>query len=138
MGSGRLTHFTLPERFKAAMVAHARRELPNECCGLLLSHKGALRRLVPMRSTPAAPDTYFMDPEQQVRVFRQMENRGETLAGIYHSHPKGPVYPSGMDLQLAFHPTAVYVIISLENRALPVIRGFVLKDSGFSEILVRP
>ena len=75
-----------------------------------------------------------MDPSQQVEVFTDMEEKGEKLVGIYHSHPKGPSIPSGADLKMAFHQDAVYIIISLENRNKPVLNAFFLKKGSFKEV----
>ena len=116
------------------MIKQALDELPNECCGLLIGKNGEIKRAVPMKNSEPAPDAYFMDPLQQVEVFTEMEKRGESLIGIYHSHPKGPSSPSGADLQLAFHPDAVYIIISLENLDNPVLNGYMLKNGSFNEI----
>ncbi|MCP4714288.1 MAG: M67 family metallopeptidase [Deltaproteobacteria bacterium] len=123
--------------FRQEMIAHARRDLPNECCGLLIGTAGRIGRVVPMRSTEPASDAYFMDPIQQVEVLTGMERQGEELIGIYHSHPRGPLEPSGMDLQLAFHPEAVYVIVSLGDPQHPDIGAFVLNDGRFRRIEIR-
>jgi len=118
------------------MVEHAVRELPNECCGVLLGSGPAVARAVPMRSTPPAPDAYFMDPLQQVAIFSEMAERGETLLGIYHSHPAGPAEPSGADRQLAFHPEVVYIIISLADPQHPELKAFALHGPDFAEVSI--
>ncbi len=123
----------IPKASKEAMIKHAFKELPDECCGLLLGKSGKIKRTIPMKNSEPSPDTYFMDPVQQVEVFTEMEKMGESLIGIYHSHPKGPAAPSGADLELAFHPEAVYIIISLENRNKPALSGFMLKNGTFTE-----
>jgi len=117
------------------MISHSRSEMPNECCGLLLG-RDRIERAVPMRSDPPAPDAYYMDPEQQIAVFTGMEASGEQLLGIYHSHPAGPLEPSGMDLQLAFHPDALYVIISLADAQHPEIGAYRLEEGQFSEVTI--
>jgi len=129
-------HIQLVHTIKKHMIEHALRNLPNECCGVLLG-KNNIERIVAMKSTPPSPDTYYMDPEQQVAVFTEMERRGETLRGIYHSHPEGPSEPSAMDLQLAFHPEAVYFIISLEDKDHPGITAFVLEKGRFKEVVIK-
>jgi proteasome lid subunit RPN8/RPN11 len=126
---------TIPAYVRDAMLSHSLAELPNECCGLLLG-KQAIERAVPMRSLPPAPDAYYMDPEQQIAVFNGMQATGEQLLGIYHSHPKGPVEPSGMDLQLAFHPDALYVIVSLADAGNPVLAAYRLGSGRFEEIAI--
>jgi proteasome lid subunit RPN8/RPN11 len=126
----------LPLHMHQAMIEHALRELPDECCGVLLGRDGAMQRAVAMRNTEPAPDRYIMDPEQQIALFTEMERTGEQLLGIYHSHPKSSAMPSGSDLQLAFHPEAVYVIVSLEGNT-PDVRGFRLTKNGFEEVALR-
>jgi len=123
----------IPVGVRDVMFAQSRAELPNECCGLLIG-KQIIERVVPMRSIPPDPDAYYMDPEQQIDVFTNMQATGEQLLGIYHSHPKGPVKPSGMDLQLAFHPDALYVIISLADVNNPVLGAYYLVNSAFTRI----
>ena len=123
----------IPAYVRDALLSHSLAELPNECCGLLLG-KQAIERAVPMRSIPPAPDAYYMDPEQQIEVFTAMESSGEQLLGIYHSHPKGPVEPSGMDVQLAFHSDALYVIISLSDAQHPELGAYRLEDGQFEKV----
>jgi proteasome lid subunit RPN8/RPN11 len=123
----------MPAGVRDAIMSHSRAELPNECCGLLVG-RDRIERSVPMRSDPPAPDAYCMDPEQQVTVFTDIEARGERLLGIYHSHPAGPARPSGIDLQLAFHPEALYVIISLADAQHPEIGVYRLEYGQFKEL----
>jgi [CysO sulfur-carrier protein]-S-L-cysteine hydrolase len=100
-----------------------------------LGRDGEVERIVAMTSDPPEPDAYYMDPVQQVEVFTEMEKQGQSLLGIYHSHPKGPAEPSDADLQLAFHPEAVYFIISLEDPDNPKLRAFMLNKGGFVEMV---
>ena len=124
----------VPKLSKETMIKQSLNELPHECCGLLLGKNGKIKRTIPMRNTEPSPEAYFMDPSQQVEVFTDMEEKGEKLVGIYHSHPKGPSTPSGADLKMAFHQDAVYIIISLENRNKPVLSAFFLKKGAFKEV----
>ena len=116
------------------MIKQALNELPHECCGLLLGKNGKIKRTLPMRNTEPSPETYFMDPSQQVEVFTDMEEKGEKLVGIYHSHPKGPSTPSGADLKMAFHQDAVYIVISLEKKNNPELKAFILEKGSFKEV----
>ena len=124
---------TLPAHIRDEMVAHARVELPNECCGVLVG-RSEIERSVPMRSVPPAPDAYYMDPEQQIELFTEMESTGEQLLGIYHSHPKGPLEPSDMDLRLASHPDALCCIVSLADADVPELGAFYLRSGRFEQV----
>jgi len=120
--------------FRDMMIAHALEEVPNECCGLLLGRDGVVERVVAVKSDPPAPDRYYMDPVRQVEVFEEMQKHGQSLIGIYHSHPRGPAGPSGADVQMAYHRGVAYVIISLADADSPGVRAFMLQDGGFEEV----
>ncbi|MCX8044968.1 MAG: M67 family metallopeptidase [Desulfobacterota bacterium] len=124
----------IPIACRSAMIQHAMQELPNECCGILIGRNERIERAQALRNIEPSPDTYRMDPEEQVALFRAMEQRGEQLLGIYHSHPHGPPEPSALDLRLAFHPHVVYVIVSLEDPHCPQVRGFFLSQNSFAEV----
>ena len=124
----------IPAACHHAMLHHAFQELPNECCGVLIGRDQVIERAVPMRNSEPSPETYIMDTEEQITLFREMEKTGEQLLGIYHSHPNGPAEPSALDLQFAFHPDTLYVIISLADPLNPEIRGFFLTENGFIEV----
>ena len=131
---GTMDQIKIPQISKEIMIKQAFSELPNECCGLILGKNGRIKRTLPMRNTDPSPDAYFMDPIQQVEVFTDMEKKGETLIGIYHSHPKGPSTPSGADLKMAFHQDAVYIIISLEKKDKPELKAFILEKGSFKTV----
>jgi proteasome lid subunit RPN8/RPN11 len=129
-------YLSLSSAFRDIMIMHALNETPNECCGVLLGKDGMVERVIAIKSDPPAPDAYFMDPVQQVEVFTEMHQQGQSLLGIYHSHPTGPAEPSAADLQLAFHPEVVYCIISLADAANPEVRAFTLHGGGFEEVRI--
>jgi proteasome lid subunit RPN8/RPN11 len=126
----------LPQKFRDSMIEHAIRELPNECCGVLIGRGSQIHRVIPIKSNHPSPDSYFMDPEEQMSVFSRMKEQEETLVGIYHSHPEGPEHPSDADLQFAFHRNAIYFIVSLRDLNMPVINAFMLKDGSFRKIMI--
>jgi len=127
---------TLSSDLLNAMIEHARRELPNECCGVLIGQQGVFERVIPVTSVHPAPDAYFMSPEEQVEIFTELGGGSGSLLGIYHSHPKGPVSPSGMDISLAFHPEAIYFIVSLKNKKQPEVRAFRIVKQAVTEISI--
>lgn len=118
----------LDRRLAEEMIAHARQGAPEEVCGILAGAEGHLTRLYRMRNVADNPVvTYHMDPHEQLRVFQEIEDdRGWEIAGIYHSHPASPAYPSPTDMRLAFYPDAVYFIVSLARPDAPIIRAFCL------------
>jgi [CysO sulfur-carrier protein]-S-L-cysteine hydrolase len=112
------------------MVAHAQDEAPNECCGIIGGVDGRATSLYRAVNAEASPLRYSLDPADQFRIMREIEARGEELAAIYHSHTGSPAYPSQTDVNLAFYPDALYLIVSLEDPDAPDVRAFTIRDGG--------
>jgi proteasome lid subunit RPN8/RPN11 len=127
----------IPREILHDMIDHAREGKPEEVCGIL-SGRGN-RVLHSYRAANVADDpvvTYDLAPKDQYRIFRDIDERGEDLLAIYHSHPASPAYPSATDLRLAFYPDAVYVILSLAWPERPIVRAYRLADGTIREIRV--
>jgi proteasome lid subunit RPN8/RPN11 len=114
------------------MIQHALAEHPNEACGLLAGkacpeqgrRAGRVEKVYQMTNADHSPVTYRLDPEEQYRTFMEIEEEGWELLAIYHSHSHSPAYPSATDLELAFYPDSLHLIISLADRDQPTIRAF--------------
>jgi proteasome lid subunit RPN8/RPN11 len=105
----------ITEAVRAAMIDHARRALPAECCGLLSGGDSVITNWHPLRNVADRPETrYFATPEELFAAMRRIRDANQKLLGIYHSHPRTPAYPSASDVEMAFYPEAAYFIISLE------------------------
>jgi proteasome lid subunit RPN8/RPN11 len=114
------------------MLEHARKEAPNECCGLIGGADGEARTLYRATNSEASPFRYNLDPQDQFRIMREMEDRAEELSAIYHSHTASPAYPSQTDISLASYPDAMYLILSLAEGEEP-LRGFRIVDGVVAE-----
>ncbi len=116
------------------IVAHARAHAPRECCGVNAGQDGAATQ--PHRLTNLEPGVsrYLFDDEEFFRVYWEIENRGESLLAVYHSHPDTVAWPSKTDVEFAFWPEAVYLICSLQVPEDPVFRGFRIVDGEISEV----
>jgi [CysO sulfur-carrier protein]-S-L-cysteine hydrolase len=111
------------------MVAHAREDLPNECCGMVGGRDGEATEVVRVVNAAATPLRYEMDPQGQYNALKQIEDNGGELLAIYHSHTKSAAYPSQTDVnQAVAWPDQVYVIVSLEDADNPDVKAFMLKD----------
>jgi [CysO sulfur-carrier protein]-S-L-cysteine hydrolase len=117
------------------MVAHAREDLPHECCGLIGGGEGEARTLYRARNAFASPFSYRVDPADQYRIIeKEMRDRAEELVAIYHSHTKSPAYPSQTDLnEAASWPEQAYLIVSLQDPESPEVKAFWLNDGKISE-----
>jgi proteasome lid subunit RPN8/RPN11 len=114
------------------MVAHALREAPNECVGMIASRNGEAVSVHPATNAAASPLRYEIDGLEQYRIQMEIDDAGLDLGGIYHSHTRSAPYPSQTDINLAFYPDAIYVIIGLAG-AEPEVRAWWIRDGQVSE-----
>ena len=111
------------------MVAHARADVPNECCGMIGGRDGVAERVVRVENAAASPLRYEMDPQGQFNALKEIEADGGELLGIYHSHTKSAAYPSQTDVNQGQNwPEQVYVIVSLADAEAPDVKAFTLAD----------
>ncbi len=122
----------IPSAIYEELLAHAKEDAPNECCGLIGGNDGAAATVYRAVNAEASPLRYNLDPKDQFRIMSEMEEAGEELVGIYHSHTKSPAYPSQTDINLAAYPDAVYLIVSLAEGE-ESLRGFNIVDGQVSE-----
>ena len=111
------------------MVAHAREDLPNECCGMVGGSDGKATSVIRVENSAASPLRFEMDPQGQYDALKEIEVGGGELLAIYHSHTRSAAYPSQTDVNQAVNwPDAIYVIVSLENPESPDVKAYWLKD----------
>jgi len=111
------------------MVAHAREDLPNECCGMIGGGDGEATTVIRVANSAASPLRYEMDPQEQYNALKSIEDGGGELLAIYHSHTKSAAYPSQTDVnQAVAWPEQIYVIVSLADEDAPDVKGYLLKD----------
>ena len=115
-------------------MQHARGSSPNEACGLIAGRGGAATRIIQCANTHPQPTTrYLIDPREQLRAFQDMNDKGEELVAIYHSHPASQPYPSPTDRAESHYPDAVYVLVSLRGPT-PEVRAFRIEDDMVREV----
>ena len=117
------------------IVAHARDEAPNECCGMVAGSDGRATRVFRARNAEASPMRYTIHPQDQIRIMTEIDENGEELVAIYHSHTKTPPVPSQTDINLAENwPDPVYLICSLADPHEPELRGFEIRNGRVEQI----
>jgi [CysO sulfur-carrier protein]-S-L-cysteine hydrolase len=114
------------------MVDHARAEAPNECCGMVASSNGEAVKIYPAVNAAASPLRYEIDGAEQYRIQMDIDDAGHDLGAIYHSHTRSKPYPSQTDINLAFYPEALYVIVGLAGEE-PEVRAFQIRDGQVAE-----
>ncbi len=117
------------------MVAHAREDLPNECCGMVGGVDGEATSVIRVANAAASPLRYEMDPQGQYNALKTIEDGGAELLAIYHSHTKSAAYPSQTDVNQAIAwPDQVYVIVSLADADAPDVKAYLLKDLRIADV----
>lgn len=123
----------LPPAVREAMIEHARREAPNECCGLLIGKGTSITDCHPARNKIASHNRFQINPSDHFVAIRKARAAGLEVVGAYHSHPGTAAVPSPSDLAEASDGAPVMVIVSLLPPA-PVVRAFLLEKTGSKEI----
>jgi proteasome lid subunit RPN8/RPN11 len=117
------------------MVAHAREDAPNECCGMVASHDGRAVRVYRARNEQASPFRYVVDGRDLLRVTDEIDDAGLRLGAIYHSHVRSEPYPSQTDINLALTPDGasqvwpgtLYFIVGLQDEE---VRAWDIRPGG--------
>ena len=118
-----------------AIVAHAKRDHPDEACGVVAGPEGSDRpeRFVPMVNAASSPTFYEFDPTDLLKLYREMDERGEEPVVVYHSHTATEAYPSRTDASYAGWPEAHYLLVSTRDPATTEVRSFRIVDGEVAE-----
>jgi [CysO sulfur-carrier protein]-S-L-cysteine hydrolase len=116
------------------VVAHARAEAPNECCGMIAAADGHAIAVHRARNAARTPKLrYEMDGKDQFEILQAIDDAGNQVGAIYHSHPRSEPVPSQTDVNLAkWWPDPLYVIVGLGNTE-PDVRAWRIVDGAVSE-----
>ena len=114
-----------------ALVAHARDEAPNECCGYLRVRDGRVEEVTRARNMRNSRYGYEFDGPTLFAV-NELDDEGWEV-GVYHSHPRSPAEPSQTDINLANYPHWRYLIVSLEDPERPAVRAWRIADGRVRE-----
>ncbi len=115
------------------VVAHALADAPDECCGMIASSDGRATQVYRATNTAHSPLKYEIDGLEQYRIQTEIEDAGWELGAIYHSHTRSPPFPSQTDINLAFYPETLYVIVGVHGQE-PEVRAFRIVDAKIEEV----
>ena len=126
---------TIDRAIVDAIFAHARRDHPDEACGVIAGPAGSDRptRFIPMDNSARSQTFYQFDSMEQLRVWREMDDNDEEPVVIYHSHTATEAYPSRTDISFAGEPSAHYVLVSTREPDSEEIRSFRIVDGVVTE-----
>ncbi len=122
-----------------AIVAHARRDHPDEACGIVAGPVGSDRpeRFVPMLNAARSPTFYEFDSGDLLRMYRELDARDEEPVVVYHSHTATEAYPSRTDVSYASEPGAHYLLVSTRDPDSAEVRSYRIVDGEVTEEEVR-
>lgn len=130
---------TISRALHDKIVAHARCDHPDEACGIVAGPAGTGRpeRFIPMMNAERSPTFYRFDSAEQFRVWKEMDERGEELVIVYHSHTATDPYPSRTDISYASEPDAHYVLVATRDPEITEFRSFRIVHGEVTEEEVR-
>jgi len=137
----------LSDELRRALVEHARREAPNEMCGVIAgtanpAEGGTATRWYPARNELASPVLYSIHPKDKLRIFLEIDDADESFWAIVHSHVRSPAVPSRTDIGLAQWPDSLYVLVSLSDDEAdqatrePSVRAWRIVDGAIHEVML--
>jgi proteasome lid subunit RPN8/RPN11 len=131
-GIGDAERVAIPDQARQAIFAHAANWAPDECCGLVaMDDGGRVVFVYPLTNADPSPVSYTVDPDEHFSALRHAESRGWEIAGVFHSHPRGPAAPSMVDVQAALDPDWVYLVVAPEE-----LRGFRIRSGAITELVL--
>ena len=117
-----------------AVVEHARRDHPDEACGVIAGPSpDRPERFVPMLNAARSPTFYQFDSGEQLKLYREMDSNDEVPAVVYHSHTATEAYPSRTDVSYAGEPEAHYVLVSTREPDSHEFRSYRIVDGEITE-----
>ena len=115
------------------VIAHAREDAPNECCGMIATREGGAVAVHRATNAAASPLRYEIGARELYSLTDAIEDAGLDLGAIYHSHTRSAPEPSQTDINLAFYPEALYVIVGVAGDGEAVVRAWRIVDGKVSE-----
>lgn len=125
----------IPRQFVDQIVAHARADHPDEACGVIAGVVGSdsPSRFIPMTNAERSPTFYRFDSGEQLRLYRELDERDEEIVVVYHSHTSTEAYPSRTDISYAGEPQAHYVLVSTREPDTHEFRSYRIVDGVVTE-----
>jgi proteasome lid subunit RPN8/RPN11 len=125
----------VPKQIYDQIVAHARRDHPDEACGVVAGPAGSDRpeRFIPMTNAARSPTFYEFDSTEQFQVWKEMDDNDEEPVVLYHSHTATEAYPSRTDVSYASEPGAHYVLVSTRDEHETEFRSYHIQNGNITE-----
>jgi proteasome lid subunit RPN8/RPN11 len=126
---------TISRALYEKIIEHARKDHPDEACGVIAGPEGSdtPTRYIPMLNAARSPTFYEFNSGEQFRVWREMADSDEEAVVVYHSHTATEAYPSRTDISYAGEPQAHYVLVSTRDESETEFRSYRIIDGKVTE-----
>jgi proteasome lid subunit RPN8/RPN11 len=124
---------TLPQAFLDQVLAHARRDHPDECCGIIAGRDGAATRLFEMDNAERSPTGFTFDSAEWLKVYREIDDADEELLAVYHSHTATEAYPSRTDVLWAQHNEFAHWLVVSTRAEQDEVRSYTITGGVVTE-----
>jgi [CysO sulfur-carrier protein]-S-L-cysteine hydrolase len=124
---------TLPQAFVDQVLAHARRDHPDECCGVIAGREGVATRVIEMQNAERSPTGFAFDSQEWLRVYRDVDDADEELLVVYHSHTMTEAYPSRTDVLWSEHNEFTHWLLVSTRSDEDEVRSFTITDGVVTE-----
>ena len=117
------------------IVDHARRDAPNECCGVVVTRDDEAVEVVELENLASSPFRFEVDGLAVLDVLERAESSGARLGVIYHSHTRSAPEPSQTDVNFAANwPGVEWLIVGLAGGGEPDVRSWLIEDGDSREV----
>jgi proteasome lid subunit RPN8/RPN11 len=125
----------IPRPLLAELIAHAREDAPDECCGMIGTRDGTAVVVHRTENADHSPLRYTIEPRDQLRAVNAIDDAGLELGAIYHSHTRSDPIPSQTDINMAANwPDPIYLIVGVKDPDNPDVRGWRIADGGYEPV----
>lgn len=124
---------TLPRALVDQVLAHARRDHPDEACGIIVGKDGVATRLVEMENADRSPTGFTFDSAQWLTVYREVDDADEELLVVYHSHTATEAYPSRTDVLWSRTTEFGHWLLVSTRDAQDEVRSYTIVDGEVTE-----
>jgi proteasome lid subunit RPN8/RPN11 len=131
LSSPRLRGVRIARHLYDEIVAHARDDAPNECCGVVYARDGEAVKVRRATNAAASPLRYDIDAKELFQINEELDEDGFDLGAIYHSHTRSDPVPSQTDINLAMYPDSLYIIVGLKDSE-PDVRAWAIREGQVS------
>ena len=117
------------------IVAHAVREAPNECCGVVAVRDGAATAVHATENVAASPFRFEVDSSELIGLWNDIESAGADVGAIYHSHTRSDPYPSQTDVNFASNwPGVEWIIVGVDKQGQTEVHSYLVDDGQIAEV----